>query len=499
MRKSQIIVLAITVLPALALIVALFVISGRTNTQRTSYNRAAPRSHSSSTVVQPRPQKTHPSRVQNRHKNASHKLAAPPRVEPHPQKWVTKPLRRPTQAPPSEASREHQTITIKAADFSAQRNVQIGVLPYGDDVIHNGPPYGPAPDWVQYDFQAVAGTYELWVEYAALEARPVQLSVNGRVVMQNALATATGGWELSYQRLQYQTTVHLVDGHNTLSISRSNAFPHIRRIELRTVSIEAQQTQARQQPRPRSGKIVYIRSGAIWIMSSDGTNQRELVSSGNVAEPRIGNGVVAFISNHRVYQTDENGSAPRPIPNSDGVLEFDLKPDGTEIVLTYVANNNFDLYTMNIDGSNRRLINSGNLHQAAVDWGQDGYIYLDQSSYGNAYSQKIYRIPEQGVNNPTLLVRYFSQYACEGGNAAGKVVFLYNQPSPMLRIISSNGSNQSNITNSPAGIQGRLGFDYQTKTIYYSFQGQIREINVDGSNDHLLVSGIRTGDFDYGD
>jgi hypothetical protein len=133
----------------------------------------------------------------------------------------------------SNTTRHSRTaIEIPAVRFSRGGNVEAGVLPYGD-VIHNAAPYGPAPNWVEYDFNAYSGgEYDLWIEYAAEESRPVDIALNGRVILSSALAQATGGWHIINQQLTRQCIVTLLEGRNTLRLERADIFPHIRTIRL---------------------------------------------------------------------------------------------------------------------------------------------------------------------------------------------------------------------------------------------------------------------------
>jgi TolB-like protein len=122
-------------------------------------------------------------------------------------------------------SKTKKTITIAA------HNIEVGVLPHGDDVIHNAPPYSKAVNWVDYVFVADEGLYELWIEYAAAESRPVVIIVNAQTVNSQGLAQTTGGWNLSNQRKVFQNNVMLKDGQNILRLYRNDYFPHIRTIE----------------------------------------------------------------------------------------------------------------------------------------------------------------------------------------------------------------------------------------------------------------------------
>jgi hypothetical protein len=125
-----------------------------------------------------------------------------------------------------------EVIEIPAVRFSRGGHVEAGILPYGD-VIHNAAPYGPAPNWVDYDFFASSGgEYDLWIEYAAAEPRPVDILLNGRSVLTGGLSQMTGGWNIANQTLSRQCTVELLKGQNTLRLERDNVFPHIRTIRL---------------------------------------------------------------------------------------------------------------------------------------------------------------------------------------------------------------------------------------------------------------------------
>jgi len=243
-----------------------------------------------------------------------------------------------------------------------------------------------------------------------------------------------------------------------------------------------------------AGAIVFVKTGNVWIMNTDGTGQRPLTAQGGASQPRIANGAIVFIRNGQLYKTDSGGSTPQAIANTSTVRELALHPNGSKIAIAY--DSNFVLYTMNINGTGRTAINStSNLHQIYPYWGRDGYIYLGQAPSGNPFAQSVYRIPENGVNNPTSLVSYFSQQPAEGGTQ-GKIAFLYNQPAPRLRLSNRDGSGQSDVPNSPSGIN-EMAFDYESNVIYYSMSDQIRRISTTGSGDALLASGTN-GDFGYG-
>jgi uncharacterized protein (TIGR03437 family) len=234
-------------------------------------------------------------------------------------------------------------------------------------------------------------------------------------------------------------------------------------------------------------------------MSTDGSRQTRQTTFGDATGGRISNGTLVFRSSGQLFRKDLSpASQPVSIPNTAGVLEFDLDPSGTKLILTYTANFNFDLYTMNIDGSGKRQINGVGFHHVSPSYGRDGYIYLVQSTFGDAYTQKVYRIAEDGFNNAALLTNYFTQTPSPGG-PGNRIAFLYNQPSPMLRVMNADGSGQTDVPNSPSGIYSHVAFDYERDAIYYQLGSQIWSINTDGSNRRLLADGADFNEgVDYG-
>jgi hypothetical protein len=129
--------------------------------------------------------------------------------------------------------RNMKIIKIKAKDFYACSNVQVGVLPYGEEVIHNAPPYRSQHNSASYHVYAEnSGWYRIMIEYAAIEARPIQITFNGEVITLNALVHPTGGWEELYQKWSNEMEVFCRLGRNELQLSRTNVFPHIRTIVL---------------------------------------------------------------------------------------------------------------------------------------------------------------------------------------------------------------------------------------------------------------------------
>jgi hypothetical protein len=248
---------------------------------------------------------------------------------------------------------------------------------------------------------------------------------------------------------------------------------------------------------PSAGRIVFIRGGNVWIMHTDGSGQQQLTTAGGASSPRLENGVVTFIVNHQLYRTDTHGAAPAAIPNTNGLLEYDLSPDATQLTLTFIAGSNFTLYRMNIDGSGLTIVNDvPGWHQIYPSWGRDNNIYFGQTVFGNPFAQTIWKTAATAVNSPVHLTDYFTQYP-RLGLASNRVVFVYNQPAPHLRTMRPDGSDQTDVPNSPFGVFASPAPDDDLDIIYYEFAGQIWRINLDGTNNVSLTTVDNDG-IDFG-
>jgi hypothetical protein len=131
-------------------------------------------------------------------------------------------------------------IVRQARLFDKSLNIEAGVLPYGADVIHAGPPYRDMTDdhswsmYVEYRFLFSGwASYAVSVEYASEDSRPCGIHWDGEFVVPRGLAATTGGYEERYQKWEKQLNVLGGPGTHTLRISRDQEpIPHIRTIKL---------------------------------------------------------------------------------------------------------------------------------------------------------------------------------------------------------------------------------------------------------------------------
>ena len=109
------------------------------------------------------------------------------------------------------------------------------VKPYtSDKVIYISDP-GNAENvhFMEYDLEVpLDGRYSLLLRYAALESRPMILSVDGKVVSEKALAKTSGGWDAVHQRWHREAELELSAGRHTLRFERKGAVSHLDQLRL---------------------------------------------------------------------------------------------------------------------------------------------------------------------------------------------------------------------------------------------------------------------------
>ena len=123
------------------------------------------------------------------------------------------------------------TMVIEAENFTRGKSVETqnpGEYGQGIGVIVTH-----VPATAEFDITLKeAGSYLLLVRYAALEARPCKLSLNGTLVKDDFAGKTTGTWYPDSQRYFFEGLYPFKAGLNTLKIERQGTFPHINKLKL---------------------------------------------------------------------------------------------------------------------------------------------------------------------------------------------------------------------------------------------------------------------------
>ena len=96
---------------------------------------------------------------------------------------------------------------------------------------------GHSPVLVEYDFDLPAtGSYRFTIDYAAAQARPVNVLIDGKYIGQGCVA-ATGSWNTSGARPDASSHCFISEGRHTLRLQRPGDFPHIVSIRVESAAI----------------------------------------------------------------------------------------------------------------------------------------------------------------------------------------------------------------------------------------------------------------------
>ncbi|MCA9078033.1 MAG: DUF1553 domain-containing protein [Planctomycetaceae bacterium] len=123
-------------------------------------------------------------------------------------------------------------IVQEAEDF-AHGNVLTDRSSYGKDigVILNK---GELPNFAAYEIEIpITADYQLALRYAAAQARPCRLSINGEVVKPDAASQVTGSWNPDTQRWHSEGVYRLQAGKNNIRLHCDGPFPHFDKLLLK--------------------------------------------------------------------------------------------------------------------------------------------------------------------------------------------------------------------------------------------------------------------------
>ncbi|MGD9856804.1 MAG: DUF1549 domain-containing protein, partial [Planctomycetaceae bacterium] len=135
------------------------------------------------------------------------------------------------------ASDRDGVVVIEAEDF-ARGNVRKDFDAYGKGigVILND---GPLPNFAEYRIAiADPGYYQLELRYAAAEARPCRLTIDGHPIRSDVASQVTGSWNPDTQRWFVEAVHRFEFGKHTIRLERDGPFPHVDRLLIAPVPAE---------------------------------------------------------------------------------------------------------------------------------------------------------------------------------------------------------------------------------------------------------------------
>jgi Tol biopolymer transport system component len=204
---------------------------------------------------------------------------------------------------------------------------------------------------------------------------------------------------------------------------------------------------------------------SIYVFNADGTGLTRLTNTNNVwdSEPMY-SPLGTEIAFTRIYP-NQNNRNELWIMDSDGsnqryinVEGFSAKwsPDGTQFIYTSNKSGNDEIYTCNVDGTNEvRLTNTNAVELFPIWFSDDRYILFSSSSDGSMNNYEIYRMKIDGTELVQLTnnTSYdsFPRLSPDGSLIAFESDLSVSEKWEVY-IMNVDGTNVRRVTNSPAGI-----------------------------------------------
>ena len=281
-------------------------------------------------------------------------------------------------------------------------------------------------------------------------------------------------------------------------------------------------TQAQAQ---NKGQIVFSGSGgAIFVMDAKGENVRQLtgaLSSRSLDWSPGGSKIVfyRFAEVYNIYVVDANGQnlhaltdfqvAPllpfhKPPMNPPGAIDPAWSPDGDRIAFTLLSgpeNVGFEIYVMDTNGENERLLTTSPHNDHHPSWSPDGEQIAFSSSRNK--NRDIYIMDSNG-NNVHRLTNHPDLDEDPAWSPDGtKIAFIsYTKQHREgdIYVIDVDGQNRRNLTHDPAHDRDPAWSPDGTKIAFYSYKRDndsgIYVMDADGKNIHKLINGGHPAWFD---
>ena len=226
----------------------------------------------------------------------------------------------------------------------------------------------------------------------------------------------------------------------------------------------------------------------VWVMNADGSNQTSVSpGTGYVWSPDSKK--LAYNFNNSIYISNSDGSNKKQLTTLGypGNYSPAWSPDGTRMAFIAVdGSGKYDLYTINVDGSNRQRLTNSLATKYEVVWSPNG-AWIAYSHHDGSRLEKVFAIHPDGTGLIQLTTQDASYYDLSWMPDSNKLVsVLETNLGSSIYLLDPNGGAPTRVTNNGTAFDWGPAVSADGVTIAFASNNGLYMVNSDGSNQKQL-------------